>query len=279
MRISILSVCHNSYLESLKYLKSIEDALDEKKVDLELFFIDNSSIINSNQVKLIKSSFFNFKIKYIKCENIGYFPSISYVIQKYNIELNHYDHVIISNVDLQLSKDFFKNLLDIKKINSVGIYAPSIYSKVLNLDRNPKINSRPSSFKLRLNKFLYSSIITFILFKAINILRLKITKIILESPAQISLDYQENIYAPHGSFIILNKEFIRKIREINFPVFLFCEEIYLAETAIEHNFTIKYYPDLLVFDSEHASTSLMKSRDYRKFNIEALSYVLKNFDF
>jgi len=279
MKVCILSVCHNSYSESIKYLNSIEKSLLRVKLDLKLFFIDNSSIVNSKQVRLIKSGSFNFEIKYIKCKNVGYFPSISYIIQEYNIELNHYDHVIISNVDLQLSKDFFKNLLDIKKINSVGIYAPSIYSKVLNLDRNPKINSRPSSFKLKLNKFLYSSFITYSLLKAINILRLKITKIILESPAQNSLNYQKNIYAPHGSFIILNKELIRKIREINFPVFLFCEEIYLAETAIEHNFTIKYYPDLLVFDSEHASTSLMKSRDYRKFNIEALSYVLKNFDF
>jgi GT2 family glycosyltransferase len=282
MKVCIFSVCHNSYSEAIKYLKSIEASLDETKTDLELFFIDNSTKVHSDQIKLIKSDFINFNIKYIKCENLGYFPSIAFTIEKYELNIFDYDYTIISNVDLQISKDFFLNLLKIPKLKSVGVFAPSIYSEILELDRNPKIFSRPPSFKLKLNKILYSTMITFLILKVLNISRLNLNRIIksiLKSSDQKSSTIPYNIYAPHGSFIILTKEFIRRVGKINYPVFLFCEEIYLAEKANEHQLKVQYRPDLLVYDSEHASTSLMKSKDYRNFNIEALSYILNKYKF
>ena len=282
MKICILSVCHNSYPEALIFLNSIYKSIKKTDADLVFFFIDNSSKIKANQVNLIKSFNLKFDLRYTKCENLGYYPSISFVIDKCKINLLEYDYVCLSNVDLQVNNDFFKNLLNIKNINSIGIYAPSIYSKVLSLDRNPKIYARPSSFKLKLNKFLYSSSITYALLQLINIMRLnvgKIIKSILKVSNKNFLPTQNNIYAPHGSFVILTKEFIKRIEKIDFPVFLFCEEIYLGEMANQHGLIVQYRPDLLVNDSEHVSTSLMESKDYRNFNVEALSFILNNYSF
>lgn len=86
-----------------------------------------------------------------------------------------------------------------------------------------------------------------------------------------------NIYAGHGSFIILTKEYIKRCGIINYPVFLFGEEIYLAEMCRENNFTVSYCPDISVSDKEHVSTGKIRSRLYYRYNYEAINYAIKTF--
>ncbi len=96
-----------------------------------------------------------------------------------------------------------------------------------------------------------------------------------------SADYAtlKKIYAGHGSFIVLAKNFVNIDSSIEYPVFLFGEEIYIAEKSAEHNLDIIYTPQLIVYDNEHSSTSQMKSAHYRKSNFDALSYILEKYQF
>ena len=281
MKVCILAVCYNSYKESLRYLDSIYNSIKNVNGTVVFFYIDNSSIVDKNYVQSVKSYKNKFEIKYTKCENLGYYPSISYVINKLKIDLIDYDYSILSNVDLRVSKDFFANLKTLPKSKDEGIYAPSIYSKTLSLDRNPKITRRPTAKKLKLNRYLYYSTFTYFILKLGNILRLKIRNIInfKRKPYKHQKRHIEQIYAPHGAFKILTNEFSKKNIQINYPIFLFCEEIYLGEMCREHGLKVIYRPDLVVYDSEGASTSLMETKDYRYRNRQALSYILKKYNF
>ena len=52
----------------------------------------------------------------------------------------------------------------------------------------------------------------------------------------------KDVYAGHGSFIILTKYYLSKVGIVNYPVFLFCEEIYLAEMCRINNLLVRYEP-------------------------------------
>jgi GT2 family glycosyltransferase len=280
MKISIFAVCHNSYQESFKFLESIDKSLKNNEIDLDLFFIDNSTLESNKDINSIKKLQFNYKIHYFRSDNLGYFPSIASVIIKNNILVDNYDYTCISNVDLRLSKSFFQNMLNIQKQNKVGVYAPSIISLELNVNKNPKISKRPSRLKLQVNKLFFKFFLSHILLKFVNSLRLTLKESISRKKnSLVEKNFLKEIYAAHGSFLIFTKTYIQNENSFSYPIFLFGEEIYVAEIAKKHGLKIMYCPSLIIYDDEHASTSLISSKGYRKFNREALTYLLSKYDF
>ena len=280
MKVCILAVCHNSYDEAFLFLSSISDSVKGTSVDLDVYFIDNSTEFNQRSVEVIQELRAGFSVKYIRSENLGYLPSIASNIEKYKVRLQDYDYSCISNVDLALDSAFFTRLQQIEVNNEIGIYAPAILSSALHVDRNPKIVKRPSVSKLKLNRWLFKYAMSHLMLRLVNLARLKIEQHFKfgNTPHASALQASSKmIYAPHGSFMILTKEFVKSDDKLNYPMFLFCEEIYLAEKAIEFGLCVNYRPDLVVYDSEHVSTSLMKPSSYRKQNFEALSYILTTY--
>ena len=88
---------------------------------------------------------------------------------------------------------------------------------------------------------------------------------------------QGEIYGGHGSFIILTKMYFERCGIINYPVFLFGEEIYLAEQCRQQGLKVVYDPTIAVKDTEHASTGNMPSRFYCNCNAKALEYIMSAF--
>ena len=283
MKVCIFAVCYNSYRESLVFLDSIFRSIKDTGVELDVFFIDNSSKADNEFVKLIKSYRSKFGLHYIKSENLGYFPSVNSVINEYAIILANYEYTIISNVDLTISESFFITLEGLSVSNTIGVYAPSIRSNAIGVDRNPKIYKRPTYLKLKINQQLFRYSFTYFILRLVNIIRLKlinVLRVLLPKNSERNIKTKGvKIYAPHGSFVIFTHTFIRKNNKFNYPVFLFGEEIYVAEKSREYNLDVINLPDLVVFDDEHVSTSLMRPEIYRNYNYKALSYILKNFYF
>ena len=86
-----------------------------------------------------------------------------------------------------------------------------------------------------------------------------------------------DIYAGHGSFMMLTKHFFIHYKKIEYPIFLFGEELYLAELIRMADLRVRYVPGLEVIDMEHASTGKMKKAFYYKCNKESIDYILENF--
>ena len=282
MKICILAVCHNSYKESHKFLESILKALNKTSIELDVLFIDNSTKLDVSSINCIK--YFNKRInlKYFRCPNLGYFPSINHILETHSVNLSSYNYSIISNVDLLIGNSFFETIENIPPDKNVGAYAPSIFSNAINANRNPKMTYKPSAFKIKILRQFFRFSITYVFLRFINISRLKLREIIKNNKKIDSKTFNGNgikIYAAHGSCIILTKEYTKKDPFINYPIFLFGEEIYIGETAKENNLDILYKSNLIVYDTEHASTSLMKPAAYRKYNFEALSFVLQKYKF
>lgn len=197
-------------------------------------------------------------------ENKGYFGAVNVGMKQFSPM--QYDFVIISNVDVVMEEDFFVQLAKMPVNLSLGWIAPQIFSDTEHRDRNPKIMCRYAKRKLQILRFFFSIPPLYNLY----------THTAYKSKKLIKHEAGE-IYAGHGSFIILTQEYFKRCGIINYPVFLFCEEIYLGEVCQQHGLKVIYEPGIRVNDAEHASTGTFRRSKYCRYNFEALSYILKTY--
>ena len=183
-----------------------------------------------------------------------------------DVDIKDYDYTIISNVDLTVEEDFFLKLADNTCDENIGWIAPQIWSDLEKRDRNPKILERYSQRKLNILKLFYQFPILDTLYTHTFYRQKKYER----HPAG-------RIYAGHGSFIILTRDYFKRCGKIDYPVFLFCEEIYLAEMCQKAGLNVEYEPSIKVIDTEHASTGKMKHSLYCRCNYEAMQYIIKSF--
>lgn len=242
-RIAIYCVSYRSDQERERYLTSVRQAADKAadKVSVDVFVANNTPE-----------------------NNPGYFGAVRQLML--GVDLTAYDYSIISNVDLTMEENFFIKLADYDCAAMTGWIAPQIWSNLEERDRNPKILNRYSLRKLQILKTFYQ----FPLLDTLYTRTFYRSKKYQRHPAG-------EIYAGHGSFIILTRQYFQQCGIIDYPVFLFCEEIYLAEMCRQAGLQVLYEPTLKITDTEHASTGQMNHGFYCRCNYEAMQYIIKNF--
>lgn len=261
MNILIVAISYNSNDALSKYLKSIEVAMeDNSDIQLKVIIGDHSEsnpFCLSNQYRM-------FDCKVIRQENIGYLGGISKLLTKEDV-LN-YDYVIISNVDIEIDKNFFTKLINKKYDCNIAWIAPTIWSISEQRNRNPFIVNRFSLYKLLIIRCLYK-------FHFLH----KLYTMTLYKRKRYRSNIAEYIYAGHGAFIILTKSFFQKIGCIDYPMFLYGEELYLAELIRNSSLKVYYDSDIRIRTMDHISTGKMKSDFYYECNYKSLTYIINRF--
>lgn len=242
-RIAVFCVTFKSDVELERYKASLQKAAEKAgdAVELDIFVSQNTEE-----------------------DNPGYFGGIRRAMLKTNVTA--YDYVIISNVDLTVEKDFFVKLATYDCAEDTGWIAPQIWSAQEGRDRNPKIMNRYPLKTLKILKTIFRFPPVWTLKRAISSHRKK-----------GEMHPAGEIYGGHGSFIILTKRYFDSCGVINYPVFLFCEEIWLAEQCRKAGLKVLYEPKFVVSDAEHASTGRMKLSYYCHLNEMALDYIIRTF--
>ena len=262
-KILISCINYNTIDKLNEYLFSIESAFSkhQNNFELEVLIGDNSQIFESVKLKSDKQG---IKVKHIdNGGNFGYLGGVRKCLNEEGIELKNYDFLIISNVDVQISENFFSELWNLEIGKKVGWIAPSIFSQKEKRDRNPKIKVRPSVRKMRITQLFYKfPLLHFIYERMIYKNRKRIQN--------SSFDKMKEIYAGHGSFMIFTKAFLEQWKDFVFPSFLFGEEIYFAELVRKANLLTLYIPSLKVFDFDHASTAKLRREKYYRYNFESV---------
>jgi len=87
----------------------------------------------------------------------------------------------------------------------------------------------------------------------------------------------KHIYAPHGSFILFTRDYFARGGHLDYPVFLFGEEVFLAETIRLLDMRVIYTPDLVVYDDDHVSTGRVARRRIGELHAEAAKYLLATY--
>lgn len=243
----------------------------EGSENLKIIVVDNSE---DREERKFCSKILDHRVEIIlPPKNLGYFGGANYGLEIFLRDNSLPEWIVVSNVDINLNKShIFKELSDnILFTKNIGIIAPSIIVKPNNFDQNPYIKFRLSSRKVFLYKTLFNFYFSYRLYEELYILKgiykKQITKInkrlmfnkIKEKMNDSLHKKMEKIYAPHGSFIIFNKEYFLNGGTIQYESFLFWEEIFVAEKAKQIGLDIVYYPNIVVSHEEHISTGKRKS--------------------
>lgn len=267
-KIAIYCINYNSYDELHSFLMSVDHAALRTKdsASLDVFIADNTKTeyrkdIEQTGLNNVSVKIFNYN------DNPGYFGAAQRMM--HSTEAASYDYAIISNVDLTLKDDALQALIQTKENKNVGWIAPSLFSAQLNRDRNPELMQRYSARKLKLIRLMFRYPLLEIIYRRTLYKRKKINH---------TDNQPTHIYAGHGSLIILTKQYFKLCGIPNYPIFLFCEEIYLAEICRLNNLHVIYRPDIHIYDKEHVSIGeIHHSKSYYKYNYEAITYIINNF--
>jgi len=249
MKNKALFICvdYNSELDSLNLINSI---LNQSQLKNIYAIISDNSEKNSPNLQNLQKKYKN--ITYLKNkENLGYFQGANSALNYYLKKNKLPEWVIVSNSDI-IIKDtkFFSKLF---KIKGKIIVAPSIISAKTKNNQNPFLITKLTAKKVKFYKTLYSSKILTEIYTGFHIIKSKFSRRNKKTKKQI--------YAPHGSFIIINKEYFKRGGNLDYASFLFGEEIFLAEEAKKAKIKIIYNPILKVIHKENVSTSRIKNKN------------------
>ena len=259
----MIAVNYNTYDLLYHFIDNTIESMKACKESLSLKIIvaDNSS--NREEIDTVPYQCVNLEV--YQLNNLGYLGGAQYVINSLK-NIQDYNFIAISNVDLTLDKTFFTSLCVKPYSPNIGWIAPSIYS--LQEKRIKTTLTRPSKLKLVILRMMYRFPLLYKLYYNTAYKRKRVNIQILE---------ERDIYAGHGAFIILTKHFFNTYNKLNYPIFLFCEENYLAELNRIAGMTVRYDPSLKIFDSEHVSIRQIDIKRQCEFNYEAVDYILKTF--
>lgn len=270
MKVAIVCICYNAYDHLLKYARSLELALSGcAGVSFTFVVVDNSTAPTDDQA-LQAIAEMDFDFRYLKSPNVGYFPAFTRGVELLSSPKD-FDCVVISNVDLSVSPDFFASLQQslggIDK--NIGIVAPAIMSIGRGADLNPKTIHRPTRFALQKNIFIFKRIWLFKLYRKLSDLKAK--RPFISYPPGL------NFYSPHGSFIIFTRQYFLNGALYNYPQFLFGEEDFVAEECRRVGLQVNYQPSVKIFDDDHGSTSREKLSFIASEHVKSLKYIVDTY--
>ena len=257
----ILFVCINYKNEDevKEYIKNIEFL----NINCEIIIVNN--LENKNLREILKE----IKIKYRIYEpntNLGYLNGLFFGINEYlKTEKALPRWIVFSNTDIQIKElPILKN----EYSNDIWCIAPNIYSLATNSYQNPHYKTKISKYKIKRLIFINS----------IPILSYIYTKL-SEVKARIKKKKEEKnqyVYAAHGAFFILNREFLKSFK-LNYGAFLYSEEAFIAEKIFQAKKKIYYDNSLKIIHLEHTTTNLLSVGKKSKYIKESLKYILKEF--
>lgn len=261
MRMLLVCVHYRSEAALAGYLASLA-ALRGARERLSVVVVDNSMRPREPQLPKLP-----FAARLVASpSNFGYLGGAAHGLALARSEEQRADFVAISNVDLRIEQADFLDRLETAAGSDVGIVAPAIRSGLTGIDQNPFLRSRPSRLRMHAYKWIFSSFLIAATYERVSrALRLLRTS---PPPAQPAQD----IYAAHGSFFLLARNFFDRGGSLDYPVFLFNEEIHLAEQARDLGLRVCYRPDLEVRHDEHGSIGRYRSRAMVAHALQAAAF-------
>ena len=210
--------------------------------------------------------------------NRGYFGGANMALEHYSVAHGELpDWVIVSNNDVVIEDDAFLEKLLNLDLKEVGVLAPRIQGWPGNLDQNPFMRHRPGRLRwaqLRIVSSYYPlAAIWDWLWRRKTALRSWLAARRAELLRNKETANREPIYAGHGSFFIFSRRYFEAGGYLDGNLFLYGEEISVAEICRSLGLPVTYEPSLRVIHREHQSTGKILSRFTYDCQKKALQYL------
>ena len=211
-------------------------------------------------------------------KNLGYLGGAHYGLEMYlKSKPGIPDGIILSNSDLEFGDNSLIEKLHgnyLARPTDIAIIGTSIYSPETRVNQNPFSKKRISKRKLLFLRAIFSSHLTYSAYEMISMFKRKIAGHFAKPG---STGEFEMVYAVHGSFFLLTKQFFRKGGTLLYPSFLFGEEIFFAEQALQLNLKVYVDNSLKMIHHEHSTTAAVKSKQLVKYMHDSVSSLLATY--
>jgi GT2 family glycosyltransferase len=275
----IITVNYKSTDSVLAFLGSLErtDAFSQLKV----IIVDNSPGEEGlSRVRAAVMKYANAEL-HKSATNRGYFGAA-------RLAFDHYvehgkslpDWVIVCNPDVQIEdKEFFSKLF-CQDPETGGVIAPRIQALPGRVDQNPFMRRRPSPLRWAHLRFISSNYGVAVLWDWLWRRKWEF-RARLGSRRGGSFPNgkakRESIYAAHGSFFIFSRRYFEAGGFLDGNLFLFGEEISVAEICRSLELPVVYEPSLRVLHREHQSTGKVLTRFTYECQKRALRYITSRY--
>jgi len=267
-KIPISVSCYNNEDEIILFAKMLKKQKNLENLVL-LVTVNAAKSINklTTQLKRIKIDSHIYEPQI----NLGYLHGCIYGLKKYGSR-NDYDWAFISNTDIKFEQnDFFLKFQNKIFDKSIWCVAPNVILDNSKKPQNPFLYTRLKKNKVFMYKTIYNSIFLFVPFMLLAKIKNKLITI------QNSKIYLKNIYAAHGSGLFLHKKCIQELVKNNDPIFMYGEEVLIAEIIYENCKKVYYYDEIKFQHYANKVTSLLKSKMVQKFFSDSFNYIYKRF--
>lgn len=182
----------------------------------------------------------------VALDNLGYFGGANWHLRQ---QAHRPEWTVVCNVDLELATDFVANVL----AGDLGqhVTAPAITALPSGVQQNPFMRSRPTVSAMLRRAAVYA---------LPPVARLYATLATMNGRRRAGAPPGDpcDIYAPHGSIIAVHRRFFESGGTLEHPVFLYNEELTVAEQVRNLDATIRFDPAVQVTHREHQATGLAR---------------------
>lgn len=254
MEVHVIAVNYNGSKYTIEYYNSILAVFPNDKYSLIFIVVDNGS--SKEEFDKI-NDFAKDKDKcYIVKNQVGkgYLNAINRGIKE-SKKIAKADFILAGNNDIIIEQDdFFQTLENYEQESDIMMIAPCVIT-LNGQHQNPFIVKKHTFFQKWLLNLQLSNYTIFRCGLFLNRLLSKMKK-------KEMLLKKKNIYAAHGSLFILTSLFVEKIYPVWDDIFLYGEEIILAEAIKKHQGMIIFDPNLKV--THKVGKSISKSFEIHK---------------
>lgn len=248
-RIVVSVSCYNNDDEIVTFAKDLAKQVNSEQL---YFLVTCNSCLDFNLLhNRVVSAFENTKV-FLPGSNLGYLHGCLYGIKNAEID---YDWALICNTDIQFRNDDFFNLLTTNVTENVWCIGPDITLLATGEHQNPYLVTRPSKKHITKWKVMFNNRLAYMLTCRLAKIKHKYF------PKKQFLTNKEYVYALHGSCFFLRKECVEAIERLHDPIFMYDEELLVAEVVRSYNKLCKYAKDAGIYHNENQVTGKI---DYTK---------------
>ncbi len=267
----LMTVNYKSESSALKLLASLERLKGFSQVDVVV--VDNCSG-NENLLQLRTRVAHLSNVELLELPtNCGYFAAAKVAYDQYLSKSRTLpDWIIICNHDVVIEDDDFLPILWRQDCLEVGVIAPRIRLTGSSLDQNPFMKRPPNRLRWASLQLIYSNYFFAAAWDRLSRWK-RAFKAKQKTGHSTNHAHRQLIYAPHGSFVIFSRKFFEVGGYLDENLFLYGEEISVAEICRTLSLDVIYEPSLSLWHNEHASTGKVISRLSYNWQKRALNYV------
>lgn len=210
--------------------------------------------------------------------NLGYLGAARYAFSRCTPQA---EWTILSNTDIGFDEGALLHIVGSADrstptgLDVPAVLAPSIISSLTKLDQNPFMATRPSRIRMWLRFVLLHNPVqvqaAIAVKSLIQILRGHHLK--MEAASQLN----QPIYAPHGSLMVFHESYFEGGADLDYPLHLFGEELFVANQCHQYGLRVMYVPSIRVRHREHAQTGTLRTWPMLRKTSIAAAYAYKNY--